>query len=77
MAKALEIEATDITYKKYYAEYCAIHNLGTPRHNPGNSCEQVDDTKQNNDQIEFVILNKEHSELDGNNQRKNGKYQKN
>ena len=25
MAKALEIPATDITYKKYYAEYCAMY----------------------------------------------------
>ena len=73
MANALGIEATDITYKKYYAEYCAMHNLGTPRHKKGNSSEQADDLKEDNDQLECVILNREHREPEYINQKSNGK----
>ena len=52
MAKALKIEATDITYKNYYAEYCAMHNLGTPKHKNATSGEEVDDKKEDDNQIE-------------------------
>jgi hypothetical protein len=71
MANALGIEATDITYKNYYAEYCAMHNLGTPRHKKGNSSEQADDLKEDNDQLECVILDREHIEPDYINPKRN------
>ena len=58
MAKALGTEATDITYKKYYAEYCAMHNLGTPKHKNNDSGDE------DNGQIKCVLLNKEGSEVD-------------
>ena len=67
MAKALGTEATDITYKKYYAEYCAMHNLGTPKHKHVDSCEE------DNGQIECAVRNTECSEIDVHNENRNGK----
>ena len=52
MAKALGIEATDITYKNYYAEYCAMHNLGTPKHKNVASGEEIDSKEEDDNQIE-------------------------
>ena len=52
MAKALEIEATDITYKNYYAEYCAMHNLGTPKHKKVTSSEELEGKNDDDNQIE-------------------------
>lgn len=45
MAKALEIPATDITYKKYYAEYCVMY--GTQL-----SANDTDKIQQEDDQVE-------------------------
>ena len=58
MAKALGTEATDITYKKYYTEYCAMHNLGTPKHKSNDSGDE------DNGQVKCVLSNKEGSEVD-------------
>ena len=40
LAKALEIPATDITYRKYYAEYCVMHDTMLHR---GNKEQEIND----------------------------------
>ena len=56
MANALGITATDITYKKYYAEFCAMHDTEFQAGDK-NQMEQVDE------QIERIITNHESSEF--------------
>ena len=79
MAKALGIEATDITYKKYYTEYCAMHNLGTPRHTTEEvSNDDRDQSKEHDEnQLKCVLPNKESQEFTSLPQNGNGKLRQN
>ena len=76
MAKALGIEATDITYKKYYAEYCAMHNLGTPRHTTEEVSNDDKDQARKHDenQLKYVLPNKEIHEFNSLPGNTNGRF---
>ena len=66
MAKALGIPATDITYRKYYAEYCAMHNTEL-------QTEERDQTQQEDEKLELTISNSENYDLNDAHAGKNGK----
>ena len=76
MAKALGIEATDITYKKYYAEYCAMHNLGTPRHTTEEiASNDTDQTKEHGeDQLKCIIPNNDAQKINNPPHNRNGRF---
>ena len=76
MAKALGIEATDITYKKYYAEYCAMHNLGTPRHTTEEiASNDTDQTKEHGeDQLKCIIPNNDTQKINNPPHNRNGRF---
>jgi len=53
LSKALNLPATDLTFTKYYNQYCAMHNLI-------NNADGGDDSKQNGD----IISNGNHNKKD-------------
>ena len=79
MAKALGIEATDITYAKYYTEYCAIHNLGTPRHTTGEVSNDDRDQAREHDenQLKYVLSTKESPQFNCLPRNTNGRFEQN
>lgn len=73
MAEALGIEATDITYKKYYAEYCAMHNLGTPKHKTERCTDSNGKTGTEDQQLNNLLPNQESQTFIGNHRNENGR----
>ena len=74
MAKALGIEATNITYQKYYAEYCALHNLGTPRQNKEHVEVETNQAGENEEQLECILLNQRSHDMSTSSQENNGMF---
>lgn len=74
MAEALGIEATDITYKKYYAEYCAMHNLGTPKHTTERCTDGNGKTERDDQQLNNLLPNQESQACIGSHRSENGVY---
>ena len=73
MAEALGIEATDITYKKYYAEYCAMHNLGTPKHTTERCTDSNGKTERDDQQLNILLPNQESQASIGSHRNENGR----
>ena len=73
MAEALGIEATDITYKKYYAEYCAMHNLGTPKHTTERCTDINGKTEKDDEQLNNLLPNQESQACIGSHRSENGR----
>ena len=73
MAEALGIEATDITYKKYYAEYCAMHNLGTPKHTTERCTDSNGKSEKDDQQLNNLLPNQESQACIGSHRSENGR----